>query len=461
MKCLFGILIMILSLLGCKKQDDWLNKKRQKSDVVPETLYDFQALLDNTMLMNSIYPTIGLVGCDNFYFPEENITSLDVIERNAYLWNKDIFGNENSIDYSNGYNIISWANIVLERLQTFYPASNISESNNIKGQALFYRSIIFYELANTFCKPYNGPTASTDLGLCVRLKSDIHHIEQRSSVQQTYNQMIDDLKTAAALLPVTPLYRTRPCKPAALALLSRVYLLMDDYERARSYADSSLSYFNDLMDFNDGSVSLSKPYRFPKFNEGNAEIIFYASGAGYGAFIPNEASNHSYIDSLFLKAYSENDLRKDYFFSVIEPGKAKFRGTYTGNDRTFTGIATNEIYFIRAECNARLNNIDLALADLNKVLERRHKQNSYSNFVSTDREEVLRKVLEERRKEFPATGQIRWQDLRRLNKDPRFSKTLHRNVHGIIYSLNPDDPRYVYPLPQQEIDLGGLQQNQR
>lgn len=461
MKQLIVILTIGLIFLSCKKQREWLDAKRQISDVVPETLADFQAMLDNSMLMNSNYPIIGMLGCDNYYYPDENIAPLNLVNKNAYFWNKDIFGSQNSSDYSSGYNIIATTNIVLDGLKTLSVPTDSTEYNSIRGQALFYRSIIFYELASIFCKPYHSSTAAVDLGLCIRLNPDIFHIEPRSTVQKTYSQIINDLKQAAPLLPVTPVYRTRACKPAAFALLSRTFLLMEDYVNARMYADSALSYFNGLLDFNSEDVSFSMPYRFPGFNGANKEMIFYATGIGNVAILPNETLNVALVDSVFYRSYNDNDLRKSFFYELIEPGKAKFRGTYSGSDRTFSGIASNEVYFIRAECNARIGNVELALADLNKVLTKRYKQGTYSNFVTSDPENALREILDERRKEFPFTGQIRWQDLRRLNRDPRFSKILYRHSLGNTYQLNPNDPKYVYPLPQIEIDEADLQQNER
>lgn len=345
-------------------------------------------------------------------------------------------------------------------LETSTPGER-AKRDEITGQALFFRSIMFYELASVFCKPFVSVTADKDLGISIRLKSDIHHIEQRSSVKRTYDQIVNDLIQAVKLLPVTPLYKTRPSKPAAFALLARTYLLQEDYAHARDFSDSALQYSNELLDFNSSEVSLSKPYRFPDFYGANKEIVFYASGLGNVAIVPSESQNGSYVDSTLYKSYGDMDLRKLYFYDLIEPNKAKFRGSLTGSDRTFSGIGNSEVYFIRAESNARLGQISLALADLNKVLIKRYKTGSYADFTSTNSEEVLRKILTERRKEFPFTGQIRWQDLRRLNKDARFATTLQRYSFGELFKLEPNDRKYTYPFPLIEIEQGGLEQNER
>ncbi|SIO53273.1 RagB/SusD family nutrient uptake outer membrane protein [Chitinophaga niabensis] len=454
--------VCALAFCACKKQNEWLDAKRQITDNVPETLKDFQAILDNSIIMNAGYPTLGLLGADNYYFPDAAVQVINAMDRNSYLWNKDIFGVEASIEYNTAYNIIASANVVLEGVAAIDIATDkLAEYNNVKGQALFFRSMLFSELAAVFCKHYNASTAANDLGICIRTKSDVHHLEPRSSIEQTYKLIIDDLKLAASLLPVTAVYKTRPCKSAAFALLARTYLQMGSYTNAKSFSDSALTYSARLLDFNDEIISITKPYRFPDFKLENPEIVFYATGYPHAGIAPSASFNRSFVDSLLFQSYDDNDLRKTYFFATDNVGRAKYRGGYTGNDLIFDGIGINEVFLIRAECNARMNNIVSATDDLNKLLKNRYKKGAYTDFVATDGDVALVKILEERRKELPFTGQIRWQDLRRLNKEPRFARVLKRLYNGTLYEIQPNDKRYIYPFPQNEIDLAGIQQNER
>ena len=39
--------------------------------------------------------------------------------------------------------------------------------------------------------------------------------------------------------------------------------------------------------------------------------------------------------------------------------------------------------------------------------------------------------------------------------------TLKRDLDGTIYTLPPNDPRYVMPIPQDEINLSHIEQNAR
>ncbi|WP_298715066.1 RagB/SusD family nutrient uptake outer membrane protein [uncultured Chitinophaga sp.] len=203
------------------------------------------------------------------------------------------------------------------------------------------------------------------------------------------------------------------------------------------------------------------PFRFPNFKTGNSEVLFYGEGNGYVLIFPNEVPGYGGVDTAFYQLYDDNDLRKVYFFKRIDDSLIKFVGSYTGREKNFSGIAINEILLIRAECNVRLGRINEGLNDLNKLLSYRYKRGTYVEYLTSDANEALDMILQERRKELPFTGQIRWQDLRRLNLDPRLATSIQRRFGSVNLILAPNDPKYVYPFPQIEIDKAGIEQNFR
>ena len=448
--------------VSCKKQNDWLDIPKDPNDKTLKSLKDFQAVLDNTIILNSTYPSIGQLGSDQYYLNDQYFSFTTPVEKNSYLWKKDIFEGRSSTDYADGYQKINFSNIVLEGLRKLNVTPNEQvEFNNIKGQALFFRSMMFFELASIFCKPYVAQTASSDLGLSLKLSSDIYEIEQRSSLDNTYKQIIDDLTTAASLLPIAAKYKTRPSKLAVYALLARVYLNMGDFIKAREFSDSVLAHSSELLNFNDGQPSLALEYRFPGFKAGNKEIVFYSEGIGYTGIIPDYNFNYGFDDTALFRSYEEYDLRKKYFYEQQTIAQIKFRGTYSGTTLNFCGLALNEVYITRAECNVRLNNMQAALDDLNLLLSKRYERGKFVNYHTSHIDTLLQKILTERKKELPFTSQIRWQDLRRLNIDPRFATYVTRVIGGEVFTLPPNDPKYVYPIPQDEIDRTGIVQNER
>lgn len=453
-------LLLVLSDSACKKQDQFLNSKRSMSDVVPSTLQDFQAILDNTDVMNTNYAQLALLGADNNYVTDANLDAATQYERNTYLWAKDIFQGQASYDWQNAYEIVEYCNIVLDGLNKISRGSNSSNYDSIKGSALFFRSMAFYQLTQVFCKPYISASANVDLGIPIRLTSDVNAKSVRATVQQCYDQMTTDLKSAIGLLPSNSLYTTRPTNVAAQGLLAKIYLSMENYADAETNANAALQKFSTLLDFNSNLVSTTLTYRFPTFMSGNPEIIFYATAGSYPT-LKASTSGKGYVDSSLYASYGPNDLRKAIFYQDYGNGKIKFQGTYTGITTNFSGIATNEIYLIRAECYARSGNAQAAMTDLNTLLIKRYQTGTFSPLTAVSPDDALRQILQERRKELPYTGQLRWEDLRRLNKDTRFAKTLTRIYNGSTYTLPPNDERYVFPIPDLEIQLYGLPQNPR
>jgi hypothetical protein len=192
-------------------------------------------------------------------------------------------------------------------------------------------------------------------------------------------------------------------------------------------------------------------YPFSIFND---EVIYHVI---YN--YPEILSNYiSIVDSNLYRSYDANDLRKYLYFDTSD-GNPRFKGGYDGYT-DFAGIATDEIYLIRAECYARTGDVAHAVADLNTLLSSRYKAGTFTPYKTTDASDALAKILTERRKELLYRG-LRWTDLRRLNKDSRFAITLKRNLNGEIYTLPPNDVRYVYPIPDEEIRISGFEQNPR
>jgi starch-binding outer membrane protein, SusD/RagB family len=450
-------LLLVLTLLefSCKK--DWLDAKPNLALVVPSTIKDYQAILDNntgTSLFNNNEPALSEVGAGDFYLPYTTWQALDnAQERNAYLWSPDIYAGETAYDWNDTYNRILNENIVLDGIAKL-PAdqTNVAAWNNVKGTALFYRAYDFWSLAQEFAKAYDPNSASQDLGISIRTNPDINIKPVRATVQQTYDQIINDLLLARKLLPDAPLFPTRPGRAAVYGLLSRAYLSASNYDEALSYADSCLQLSNQLMDYNSLSKTSSRPVA--RFNK---EVIYHHTLEYYSAF--TNTSPNLMVDSALYNSYDPNDLRKVIFFKDVSGFKTR-KASYGGASIPFGGIATDEIYLIRAECFARKNDVSSAMNDLNTLLSTRWVTGTFVPYSPGNSADALTKILSERRKELIYRG-LRWSDLKRLNKDPKTALTLTRKLNGKNYSLPPNSNLFVFPIPPVEVQLGGLPQNPR
>jgi tetratricopeptide (TPR) repeat protein len=290
--------------------------------------------------------------------------------------------------------------------------------------------------------------AATLPGILLSASSDISAAKTRSSLQEGYAQVIADLLRADTLLPETVTAATTPSRTASKALLARVYLSMRDYAHAFVYADRALARNNFLMDYN--SLSAAATYPIPKIN---GEDIFHSRMNTYLIM------TYAVTDSVLYRSYATNDLRRTVFFNT-STGSPVFKGSYEGASSFYSGLATDEMYLIRAECHARAGRIASAMADLNALLVKRWKTNSYINLTAGTSKDALDLVLQERQKELLFRG-LRWADLKRLNKEQDRAITLTRVIGGQTYTLPPNDLRYVFLLPEAEVAISNVQQNPR
>ncbi len=445
----------LLGLGACKK--DLLDEKPSKALLVPTEPADFRALLDNNQVFNYT-PALTAYADGDFYTTAAGYNSFgEDQDRNSYLWAKDIFANEPNLDWTSTYKQVFYANIVLEGLAAL-PAGKVTpaEFNALRGEALFDRALAFFGLVKEFAPQYHAASAATDLGIPIRLDADVTQKTQRSTLATSYEQIISDFSTARQLLPVQTIYKSRPSLATTYAMLSRVYLSMQDYAKAGSYADSCLQQSSELIDYNTLSETATRP--FPRIlPNGNPEALYYAVSYSYTY---SATSAVAMTDPALYDSYVDNDLRKTILFRPFTTGTYKFKGNYAGILVLFSGPATDEMYLTRAECKARAGNAASALADLNTVLVKRWKTGTFVNLTAPDAEKALALILVERRKELTGRN-LRWTDLRRLNDDPRFAVTLTRELNGVTYTLTPNSPRYVYPIPPDEMKANPMVQNQR
>jgi hypothetical protein len=454
MKKIILYAILLTALAGCQKT--FLDKKPNKALLVPTTLADFQALLDNLNVMN-VVPGMQIIATDQYYASDAGVHGFSsVAEQNSYIWAPNIFQGTTSSDWNAPYQEVFYANIVLDGLKKVASGSvPQTDYDRVRGSALFFRAIAFYHLTQLFAKPYAASTAGRDPGVPLPLASDVNIRPGRGTVQQTYDRIITDLTAAAPLLPATQPVSSRPSQAAVYALLARVYQTMEIYDKSLSFAGASLALKNTLLDYNTLDTNSSGPFP-PDLLGGSSEVIFHAHSLNYSF----DYSSQIGIDPALQQSFGRNDLRRRLFF-YYAPGFISLNNGYT-NAGFFAGIATDEIYLISAEANARLGNTSAAISGLNTLLLTRYKKGTFIPLTAVSADDALSQVLVERRKELLTNqGMLRWSDLRRLNLDRRFAVTLTRVYGGKTYTLPPNDNRYVYPIPDNEISGSGIAQNPR
>ncbi|GAA3650995.1 RagB/SusD family nutrient uptake outer membrane protein [Flavivirga jejuensis] len=362
------------------------------------------------------------------------------------------------------------------QIYTFdFVANNVMESTGgseeeksaIRAEALFGRAYNFFKLINLYAKAYDPDTASTDYGVPLILDDNIYATYGRNSVEEVYNQIIDDLLEAIPSLPVTASSNFHPTKASGYLLLSKVYLFMGGFENALTYANLALD--------NKGDFELQDLKIYIAFDGGDwGERIFNTITFGAmenmedvaeNMYIKNSSTNFngSALASEELVDIFEKDLpsgsidkRRDLYF---ETDKASFVNFIYFPGRTIYGAYVNrnagmllpDLYLILAEAEARVGSKDKAMEHINYLRDYRIT-NNVPLTAATD-EEALLMVFEERRRELCFLSDYRFVDLKRLNKEPEFAKTVTHTVLGVDYTLPPNDPRYILPISNDVIQF--------
>jgi starch-binding outer membrane protein, SusD/RagB family len=466
-RMIFLLLLIVLAGGGCRKA--FLAQKPSTNLLIPNSLTVLQELLDNEPVMN-VTPALGEVSADNYYLLYTAWVGLDIKEYNAYIWAPDLYQGQGLVsDWDFPYQQVFYANTVLQGLAGIQPDStDQAQWNMLKGWALFCRAYAFFNIAELFAEPYDSSTAATDRGIPIRLSPDVNVKTTRATLQASYAQILNDLNIAEELLPsAIPVNNlNRPSRLAVQALLARIYLSVRDYMDAGKYADSVLRVYSYLLDYN----TLTPDTGYSIIVQRNMPEILYQSNFPdqyNGNTLVGLICSGCIVDTNLIASYVPNDLRRSIYFqqdtlNYQQPYLDTFllKGSYSGGVFPFSGLATDELFLIRAECNARQAQITSALNDLDSLLIHRLRTGTFTAFKpNMSAAETLDTILLERRKELAFRG-IRWSDLRRLYKDG-LTDTLYRNLNGQVYTLPPGSSLYTLPIPPDVINFSGIQQNPR
>lgn len=449
---LVSALMILITFTAC---DKYLDIQSNDSQIVPKDLVSLQKLMDNSSKMNVKIAAYGEASADDYFIKQTTYDALADFNKKVYTWKNDqaVFGN----DWANCYEPVYISNLVLDQLKKIETKPEEEGTRDqVLGSALFYRANQYLSLLWTFAKAYSPATASTDLGIVLRNSSDFNEKSIRSSVKVCYNQVIGDLRKAVTLLPDHAVHVMRPSKATAYGVLARTYLSMAKYDSAYYFSDKVLQIKNDLLDFNNpAEVNLLSNFPFARFHK---ETIGYFQMTVIGTL-----DNYANImaDTLLYNSYVNDDLRKQAYFLTDFSPYVSAKGNYSGQPPfgtpLFGGLATDELYLIRAECLARSGKLTEAQADLNILLMKRYKTGTFEPYQLTNQQAVLQLILKERRKELFLRG-VRWSDIKRLNLEGA-NISLKRKIDGKEFLLAPNANRFALPLPIDIIRKTGIPQN--
>lgn len=364
--------------------------------------------------------------------------------------------------WSYAYYTIARANNVINNLEG-KNVNGVTEQqvNNLKAEALFVRALCHFDLVITYCQPYN--TTDT-LGVPVVLVTE-NGRPARSAKKVVYNQVVKDLTEAESLMSdnYTRSDATDKAavvsKPAIQALLSRVYLYMEEWQKAADYATKVINCGKYNLATGEDYVSMYSAATAPA----GGEIILEVYGSNKNEYWDNSGWTHlSYLTSLdgsgdicatsdLYNLYESGDIRqKLYKQNENDWFCLKYVGKEGANPRQTNVpiIRLSEMYLNRAEAiinGASVSGVT-AEADLKTLASKRNATASAATRAG---------VFTDRRKELAFEGHIAY-DYARTNT------SLVRNDFDEVNNKDVAFPSYMWamPIPKRELDANeNMRQN--
>lgn len=444
--------------------DNYVDIKTE-GKLIPEEVENYRYLLQNSYVYDITYGATDVASDDISFQNEAQTTALGASDyyrpfTNFYKWADAIyFDGETDYNMNSMYTSLYNANLVINEVMKSKDGTQ-AEKQAIKGEAEVHRAFIFLTLVNTFGKAYDATTSATDPGIVLFTTPTVSDDIKRTSVQNAYDIILSDLNDAvnSDLKPINSGNNVAfPSKASAYALLARTYLYMRNYPLALENAEKSLAIQSTLNNLED--------YEFAAFpNRKLDKELILSKWNGYSSltYAPQILS----LSNELINSFDTNDLRyvlftqpTSSFNSEYTIGRTYSKEALTGESRN-AGPTVPEMMLIKAECLARAGSGEQAMAEINKLRQKRFRAGQYVAMTATDSKDALIKVLAERRRELMGTGGFRWFDLKRLNKEPEFAKTITHDFAGQTFTLAPNSDRYQMPYAPIYFEYApNLQQN--
>ena len=372
--------------------------------------------------------------------------------------------------WSGLYEHIASLNVILDEVEAFRDAG--ADYHRVKGEALFLRATYYFWLVNLYAKPYAAGTAATDLGVPIKVRSEVEDKDfVRDPVADVYNLIVEDLlKAISDLKGIVQASVYRANETAARALLSRVYLYMGEWEKCDSQCDTIMQATYRLQDLNtlkSGTSILSSKSTETIFSQGEYRLN---AMVGY-------KTKTTYAISEDLKAafYNQaNDQRYKLGITIYSYGNypSKFKKWSNGGVSDCNLIRYAEIYLNKAEALAMQDKEEGAKNVMNSFLATRYCAEGVPDIETKTGKDLVDFIRNERRLELCFEGH-RWFDLRRYSVSPKYSdvKSIRHEVRvqstGVAcgyYELPAyPDGGWVLPIPTYELQFtdGNMVNNER
>lgn len=436
----YTYLVAFFLLVGLISCDDMLEVDLPSNELSSSTVYASDATAEAAV--NGIYQSMIT---DTYYnFLHSNLgQASDELIPNSFISNVFV---TNEIPETDGTIGSMWSQLY----KTIYNANNVIEgvsasttlsaakSKQWIAEAKFTRAFCYFYLTNLW----------GDVPLILTTNIDKSALAPRTAQSEVYNQILLDLEQASVNLPVNyETYRSqkiRATKWAAEALLARVNLYLGKWTEASTHASnvidqagifkmiSGLTANNSPFIANNEEAILQLPYYNYLFSYEGSSV--FTDAGGYllrnrnSFFEPGDARETNWTISIVAEDGN----------TYLAPLKYKNAYVESPVERS-TVLRLAELYLIRAEAKARLNNGTGAQSDLNVIRNRA----LLSPTTETDPTQLLALIAAERQRELFAEFGHRWFDLKRTGTINQVLGATPDKIWATTDSL--------FPIPEEAI----------
>jgi hypothetical protein len=472
MKKILIFIVGAVLLTSCG--NDWLDvAEPHTGDVTPNVLFVNEQSINNAVvgsidLLREYYydrhVTVGL----RYYYLGFDFMGNDVISNPGQWWTYESMwhtlitsttGYQTSYHWAMFYKVINDVNTKIVGIQEA-PVSDAIKTQYI-AELRAIRGLAYFSLAREYQFSYANVAPSAP---CVPIYTEPTSAEtkgnDRATVQQVYDQILDDLDYAVTNLTAARAAKFRINKNIAQAFRANVHLEMQNWALAEADANAARQGFP-LMD--------KATYQSSGFNTiGTGEWMWgfpfqpdqawgYASLFSHiDIFRPQNGYKNFFVNDNFVALFSDTDMRNVFVtpspaYTAARPwarnGARKFQDRQPDADGDWVMMRASEMILVEAEAKAQQ---PAKVADAATLLFSLQSHRDPQAVASGNTGQALiDEILVERRKELYGEIGTEWFDLKRYNK-PMVRNGNHALSH--TFTIPAGDNRWNFQIPQTEFD---------
>ncbi len=441
--------------------DSFLNEI-PKGQKIPTTWEDYNAFMRNNN--TSYFESEQLLFLLGDYFRSSTALNNNELTRANYLFledvNRTLINSSNYMPYYSAYEMMFYWNLIIEDGMNTTEATD-QQRRMLVAQARVLRAMTYHYIVNYHADQY-WETTKNKLSVPMATSASVESASPQGTLQQVYDLMLSDLDLAIPDLPEYGETILHPTKAAGYGMLARVLLSMGRYDEALTAAENALAQNSALYDwvkfYNDNKARIEDTSVWNASTTVNPEIdnpenyIYHQASSNYWQGISGGCLS---MPVERAEKFEEGDIRllARWRYYITGAGVEYYRGIYA-NVPNYGGIRSAEMYYIKAECQARAGKWQDALETVNTVRRTRFLPEYYHDLTASDQTEAINKIIDDKANEFVQT-QVIFCDYRRLNKEGLYPRTLTKTIDGVTYTLSPDSHLWIMPYPIQVLDNPG------